>query len=98
MLVTTTDVLPSNYVIEEIGNMISIRGMLRLDEKKGIFNFSPNGETMKDIYDKLKDLAGDDYNAIIGVKINSTSQRFDNGTFESLTMYGTPIKYTKNNY
>lgn len=94
MLLLTTEVLPENCVIEEMFPMVYSRATIEVSSKgliRGYMERNKN-ETSEQL-DSLASLAPSDANAIIGIKVTTTTHQFGNIVYLFNTFIGTPIRF-----
>ncbi len=97
MLLLSTEVLPSNCEIKQMYHLVQITRAIEIS-KKGLLRsiFEKNTNEYQEAVNQLADSAPSDANAIIGIKVTSSTQQFGDGTFLYLTYIGTPITYQEN--
>jgi regulator of nucleoside diphosphate kinase len=87
----TTENLPENITVKELFGMVQVTGTVEISKKGFIRGLI---ERKKDEYQEIMDTfvnnCPNEANAILGVRISTSSQQFDNGTFIYLTYVGTP--------
>lgn len=97
MLLLSTETLPTNCEIKEMYSMVQITRSIEVSSKsllRGLLEKDRN--EYQEAIDQLAECAPSDANAIIGIKVTSSTQQFSNGTFMYLTYIGTPITYQEN--
>lgn len=95
MLLQTTETLPQGFIISESYSMIFLNTQIEISNKgllRGIFEGQRN--EYQEAMDNFAILAPREANAIIGIKVSSAIQQFQNGTFQYLTFIGTPVRYS----
>lgn len=98
MLLLTTDTIPSNLEIIEMYSMVQFNKTIEISSKgllRGIRERKRNEH--QEALDSLVSLAPPNANAIIGIRVTSSAQSFNNGTFLYFTYIGTPIVYKGKN-
>ncbi|WP_084455205.1 hypothetical protein [Comamonas composti] len=94
MLLLSTETLPENCVIKEMYSLVQVTRAIEVSDKgliRGILERKRN--EYQEALEQLTLCAPSDANAIIGVKVTSSTQNFSNGTYLYLTYIGTPILY-----
>ncbi|WP_419763792.1 MAG: hypothetical protein ACNI28_08295 [Arcobacter sp.] len=92
MLVVTTDSLPDDYKIKQMYPMIEVTSRTQISQKgiiQGIIDRNRNEH--QEAYDELCKSAPFGANAIIGVKVSTSTHQFKEGTFLYMTYIGTPV-------
>jgi len=97
MLLLTTEILPTNCGIVEMYSMVQVTKTIEVSNKSFMRSvFEKNKNEYQEAMDLLAQSAPSDANAIIGIKVASSTQKFSNGTFLYLTYIGTPVTYQEN--
>ncbi|UOD28813.1 hypothetical protein INH39_25730 [Massilia violaceinigra] len=93
MLLLTTDAHPEGLQPLETFSMILVNKTVEISSKglRGLFGAQKN--EYQEAIDSLTHIAPDNANAIVGIKISTAAQNFNNGTFLYLTIVGTPVRY-----
>ena len=96
MLLLSIEKLPDRYSIIEIYPMIQFTRPVQISDKgliRGVLERKRN--EYQEALDGFAELAPEEANAIIGVKVSSSAQQFRNAAFLYLTYIGTPVKIEK---
>ncbi|WP_410499698.1 hypothetical protein [Chitinibacter sp. S2-10] len=99
MLMVTTDNLPEGCVIQTMYPLVWAYQSVQISEKSilqsvvGAFGKKEPG--VQGAFDALASLVPPEANAIVGVKVTTSSQAFGNGTFLYVTVTGTPVTYER---
>lgn len=96
MLLVTTDTLPEFLQIKNIYPMVEVIKTTLASEKSFIDKiFSKDRDAHTEAMEALEKSCPNGANAIIGIKVATTSQVFRNGTFHYTTYIGTPVYFEK---
>ena len=96
MLLLSTDHIPVDHEIEKVFDMIEITYRITISSKgliRGLIEKNRNEH--EEAIQFLVKAAPQEANAIIGIKVSSAAQHFQEGTFLYLTYIGTPVKFTQ---
>ena len=94
MLLLSTDHIPVSHEIETVFDMVEVTYRIQISSKgliQGLLdrNRNEHDEAMQ----LLAKVAPSSANAIIGIKVSSATQAFNEGTFLYLTYIGTPVAF-----
>ncbi|WP_201772802.1 hypothetical protein [Endozoicomonas numazuensis] len=82
MLLSSTETLPEGCAIKEMYHMVQLTRTVEISNKDLLRKIlERNKNEYKEALDALAKLAPSDANAIIGIKVSSSTQQFSNGTF-----------------
>lgn len=96
MLLLSTDHVPVSHEIEAVYNMIEITYRIQISSKGLIRGLIEKGRNEhEEALEYLVKAAPQGANGIIGIKVSSAAQTFNDGTFLYLTYIGTPIKFVE---
>lgn len=97
MLVSTTDHLPDGVSVITLFSVIGLTTTIKLTRGlSDIFRESPDSERAKALDNLAQsatgftDANGNQANAIIGVRVSTTTASFEDGLYMFMTWYGTP--------
>jgi uncharacterized protein YbjQ (UPF0145 family) len=87
----TTDLLPEGTVVKETFGMVQFTGSVEIS-KKGFIRelFERNKNEYQNVIDSFVEATPSRANAILGVQISTSVQKFDKGVFMLVTYIGTP--------
>ncbi|MHB8292379.1 MAG: hypothetical protein ACYDB5_10710 [bacterium] len=94
IIMVTTDKIPMPHIIENYWSMIEFTAQIEIS-KKGLIRKLIEGEKNEHeiAYSSFLESMPKEANGVIGVKVSTSAQQFNNGTFLYITYIGTPIKY-----
>jgi regulator of nucleoside diphosphate kinase len=94
MLLLTTESLPIGLEIKEMFSMVQITKPVEISSKgviRGLLEAKKN--EYQEALEMLAQVAPSNANAIVGIKVTTSTQSFSNGTFLYITYIGTPVIY-----
>ncbi|MBU2711102.1 hypothetical protein [Zooshikella harenae] len=95
-LLLTTEELPSCYRIKHMYNMVQITRAVEISKKGLIRGFLERKRNeYEETLDELMLMAPENANAIIGIRVSTTTQQYAKATYLYITYIGTPVFYIK---
>ena len=90
----TTDQIPMPHIIENYWGIIEFTAQIEIS-KKGLIReiIDRNKNEHQIAYDMFLESMPKEANGVIGVKVSTSAQQFNDGTFLYITYIGTPVKY-----
>ena len=96
MLLLSTDHIPVSHEIETVYDMVEVTYRIQISSKgliQGLLEKKRNEH--EEAMQFLVKAAPKEANAIIGIKVSSATQAFNDGTFLYLTYIGTPVAFRR---
>lgn len=94
LLIVSTDVLPIAHEVEQVWSVVSYTGRVEVSSKGLVRGMLERGRNEhQEVYDGFAAAMPTEANAVVGVRVSTTTGEFGPAVVLFITYTGTPVRY-----